>query len=465
MARILIIDDEQILCAYLSKLFRTHQHEVVFVHTLQEGSAILSRENFDVVFLDVGLPDGNGLAELMQLREAPSAPEIIIITGLANRKDAEAAIKSGAWDYISKPLSQSQILACLSNVLQYQQEKADTPPPEELQHRGIIGASPQIQQCLAQLAPAAFSDAAVMITGETGTGKELFAQAIHDNSLRKDKHFVIVDCAALPETLVESTLFGHEKGAFTSADQSREGLIKQAHHGTLFLDEIGELPLSVQPSFLRVLQEQRFRAVGGKQEQESHFKLIAATNRDLDQMVEKGAFRRDLLYRLRSIVIDLPPLCERAGDIKTLTEHYLKSLSNRYQIEEKKISRDFMEILTHYHWPGNVRELINAIEKSISTAQDGKTLFSMHLPTHIRIHVAQSMVDPVQAFLNESSNRNSQSTSFPELKSMLASAEKNYLQQLMSHTSGNVKKISRISGLSRSRVYERLKKYDISRPA
>ena len=465
MARILIIDDEPILCKYLCDVISNTKHEVHFVHTLKEGIDLLSQESYDVVFLDVGLPDGNGLSSLVQMRDAPSSPEIIIITGLANGADAEAAIKNGAWDYIQKPFSISQIKVCLSNILQYQQERSNESSTQFLDHRNIIGASSQIKRCLTQLAPAAASDASVLISGETGTGKELFARAIHDNSFRKINKFVIVDCAALPETLVESTLFGHEKGAFTSADQSQEGLIKQAHNGTLFLDEVGELPLSVQRSFLRVLQEHRFRPVGSKHETESNFKLIAATNRNLDQMVEQKAFRRDLLYRLRSIAIDLPPLRTRIGDIKTLTNHFLTQLSNRYQIKEKKISEDFMEILANYHWPGNVRELINALEKSISTAQDSPTLFSKHLPTHIRIHIAQSSVDPAKACWQDQREQLCEAEAIPNLKLLLASAEKKYLQQLVSHTCGNIQKICRISGLSRSRVYERLKKYDISRHA
>jgi two-component system NtrC family response regulator len=462
MARILIIDDEPILCEYLSAVFRNGNHEVLFVHTLKDGTDLLSRGGFDAVFLDVGLPDGNGLSGLRQMQDAPSSPQIIIITGAANRAEAEIAIKNGAWDYIQKPFTAAQINDCLSSVLQFQRESASNPPPGQLAHKDIIGDSSQMKRCLAQLAPAAFSDASVLISGETGTGKELFARAIHDNSFRKSNNFVIVDCAALPEPLVESTLFGHEKGAFTSADQAQEGLVKQAHNGTLFLDEVGELPLSIQRSFLRVLQEHRFRPVGSQHEIESNFKLIAATNQDLDKMVGRGAFRRDLLFRLRSIAIDLPPLRDRTDDIKTLAAHYLKKLSNRYQIKEKKISHDFMEVLTSYHWPGNVRELVNALDKSISTAQGCPTLFPMHLPTDIRVQVVQSSVDPAEEYLCAQRFQTGDIQPFPNLKKLLASAEKKYLKKLISHTSGNVKEICLISGLSRSRVYERLKKYDIT---
>ena len=465
MSRILIIDDEPILCKYLNDVLRIAKHEARYVHTLKDGIALLSQDFFDVVFLDVQLPDGNGLNSLMQMRGAPSSPEIIIITGAADQAGAEAAIKNGAWDYIQKPFSAAQVNDCMSSVLQYQREKANRSSQKLVVHKDIVGDSPEMKLCFAQLAPAAFSDGSVLITGETGTGKELFARAIHDNSKRQNNNFITVDCAVLSESLVESTLFGHEKGAFTSAETSQEGLINQAHRGTLFLDEVGELPLSVQRAFLRVIQEHRFRPVGGRDEVESDFRLIAATNRILDQMVEQGTFRRDLLYRLRSSLIELPPLRDRSGDIRALTAYYLKNLSDHYRIDEKKVSADFMAILTKYHWPGNVRELINALDKSISTAHDCPTLFSMHLPTDIRIKVTQSSVESAIEYCTEAKIRNNPADPLTDLKDMLASAEKKYLRKLIGYTNGNMKEICQISGLSRSRVYERLKKYAISRHA
>ncbi len=461
MARILIIDDEIILCKYLVDLLRRTAHEVQFTHTLTDGIKILSQDRFDVVILDVGLPDGNGLGSLMQMKEAPSSPEIIIITGAADLADAEVAIKNGAWDYIQKPFSASQIKDCLNAVLQYRQEKAEKPSATLIHHDEIIGDSPQMKRCFKQLACAAYSDASVLITGQTGTGKELFAKAIHANSHRKNYNFAVVDCAALTESLVTGTLFGHEKGSFTGADQSQEGLIKQAHQGTLFLDEVGELPLSVQRAFLRVIQEHRFRPIGSRHEMESDFRLIAATNRDLEQMVEEGKFRRDLLYRLRSISVDLPPLRERPGDIKKLTSHYLKKITHRYRIKNKKVSPELMGMLIKYQWPGNVRELINALEKSISAARDSHTLFSKHLPTEIRVNVAQSSVNMADKNVTDLECRTGMADVLPDLKKFLASTERQYLQNLVSHTCGNVKKICAISGLSRSRMYDRLKKYNI----
>ncbi len=206
----------------------------------------------------------------------------------------------------------------------------------------------------------------VLLTGETGTGKEVFARAIHENSARAEHNFVVVDCTALPATLVESVLFGHEKGAFTGADRAQAGLIKQAHSGTLFLDEIGELPLAVQKAFLRVLQEHRFRPVGAKREVESNFRLIAATNRNLEKMVQDGTFRSDLLFRVRTLTVELPPLSARKEDIKELAMYHMARVCERYQIGTKGFSPEFFDALMAYEWPGNVRELVNAMERAVS---------------------------------------------------------------------------------------------------
>jgi DNA-binding NtrC family response regulator len=270
---------------------------------------------YDVIFLDVRLPDGIGLDAIQKIKANSSAPEVVIITGEGDPNGAELAIQYGAWDYIEKPPSVQSVILPLVRALQYRTEKKDAQKPLMIKRDNIIGNSPQLLRSLKKLARAAQSQASVLIEGETGTGKELFAMAIHQSSSRSGKNFVVVDCAALPETLVESVLFGHAKGAFTGADQAKEGLVKQADQGTLFLDEIGELPLSLQKAFLRVLQEQRFRPIGGGSEVNSDFRLIAATNRDLDRMVQEKQFRQDLLFRIRSLVITLPPLRERPEDI------------------------------------------------------------------------------------------------------------------------------------------------------
>ena len=331
MANILIIDDDVVMTELLSQAIKERgQHDVVCTNTLGEGLAAVKSGIFAVVYLDVCLPDGNGLDAISELRNGLSSPEVIIMTGAGDPDGAELAIKSGAWDYLEKPSSINMMILPLVRALQYRDVKLSPKPLMTLKRQGIVGGSPSIMACLERVAHAAGYDASVLITGETGTGKEGFAWAIHENSRRADKNFVVVDCATLSDTLVESVLFGYQKGAFTGADRSREGLIKQADGGTLFLDEIGELPLAVQKAFLRVLQERRFRPLGGKEELRSDFRLVAATNRDLDRMVLDGQFRSDLLYRIRSFTIELPPLREHPDDIPALVTYHVSRLAERH---------------------------------------------------------------------------------------------------------------------------------------
>ena len=301
--------------------------------TLKEGLEKVKSGAVDVVFLDVRMPDGNGLEVLPEIQASSGEPEVIISTGYGDADGAELAIKSGAWDYIEKSSSAKAIHLSLTRALQYRKEKKTAIVANAvrvLRRVNIIGDSPQIHACLDMVAQAAVSDINVLITGETGTGKELFAQAIHNNSARAKSSFVVVDCAALPDTLVESLLFGHVKGSFTGADKDREGLIRKADGGTLFLDEVGELPLVLQKAFLRVLQEHRFRPVGSKSEVKSDFRLVAATNRRLETMATEGTFRKDLLYRISVFALDLPPLQERLSDMKRLARFQTNRLCERH---------------------------------------------------------------------------------------------------------------------------------------
>jgi len=467
MANALIIDDDSMMCDLLSRLVKKMGHDATSAFTLRDGLKEVHSGTFDVVFLDVGLPDGNGLEVIPEIRETSSSPEVIIMTGSGNPDAAELAIKNGAWDYIQKPSSVQDMTLPFVRALQYREEKKGKQPPVALKRDAIIGNSPQMRTCLDSLAQAASNDANVLITGETGTGKELFAEAIHNNSSRSSKNFVVVDCAALPETLVESVLFGYEKSAFTGADKTKEGLVKQADGGTLFLDEVGEIPLSLQKAFLRVLQEHRFRPIGGKYEVKSDFRLVAATNRDLGKLVKSGKFRSDLLFRLHSLTIDLIPLREHPEDIKELVLYYTAKLCESYGIGTKGFSPEFFNALTSYVWPGNVRELFNALERTLAAARYDHTLFPKHLPPTIRIQVARTSVNK-RTMLEEIPPENaSLSEKLDKLRDVretaIARAERQYLQELMSLTEGNINQSCQISGLSRPRLYALLKKYDISR--
>ena len=331
----------------------------------------------------------------------------------------------------------------LVRALQYRKEKADIKPPVALKREEIVGSSRQLETSLDLLAQVAGSDANVLLTGETGTGKEVFANTIHRNSSRAGKNFVVVDCTALPETLVESMLFGHEKGAFTGAEKARTGLVKEADGGTLFLDEVGELPLSVQKDFLRVLQENRFRPLGSNKEIESDFRLVSATNRDLEKMIESGEFRKDLAI------------------------HYMVKLCERYGMETKGFSPDFFETLAAYNWPGNVRELIHTMERVLTVARFEPTLFPRHLPTKIRAYAARASVRKTGVGREKLEEDNHPAEMLPKLQDVretaVSKAEKQYLYDLILLTKKDIKEACRVSGLSQSRLYHLMKKHKISR--
>lgn len=313
MARILVVDDESLIRILVADVGESLGHEVLTAASIKEGQDLAQR-GVDIVLLDVLLPDGDGLAHVETFSQLPGRPDVIIITGHGNADAAEAALRSGAWEYLVKPLRVRDLSKALTQAVQWRNSR-DSQSRSLLRHPDIIGKSPALAEALEALREAAASNVNVLITGETGTGKELFASALHANSLRASGPFVTVDCTTLPETLVEAHLFGHARGAFTGADRAREGLLAAADHGTLFLDEVGELPLPVQGAFLRALELRRFRPVGEVREVESDFRLVAATNRDLDDMVGMDLYRSDLRFRLRGMTIHVPPLRRRAEDI------------------------------------------------------------------------------------------------------------------------------------------------------
>ncbi|NDY56540.1 sigma-54-dependent Fis family transcriptional regulator [Desulfovibrio sulfodismutans] len=510
MARLLLLDDDAVFRETMSRVLTRMGHDVACAENLKEGRIRLWAERPDVVFLDLRLPDGHGLTLMPDLKQGLDAPEVIIVTGEEDPRGAELAIKSGAWDYLQKPVTPASLALPLARALEYRAQKAAKRPRAVLKREGIVGGSRAIEECLELVAQAAESDAGVLVTGETGTGKELFARAIHANSLRANSNFVVVDCAALPETLVESVLFGHVKGAFTGADRDRDGLFRLADGGTLFLDEIGELSPAIQKVFLRVLQDGRFRAVGAKHESQSDFRLVAATNRDLGIMAERGGFREDLLYRLKTMVISLPPLRIRPEDIKPLAIHHMNRLCERYRIHTKGFSEEFFAALATHAWPGNVRELFNTLERVLLQHRDQPVLYPMHLPDDIRIRAIRAGAggrpgaatpsgqetggagwgDPAQARGGEMSGEglndrqgeapgdslawqsreggdagglSAPISAWKKYRRMaLDEAEHRYLRELMAASGGNVTRASALSGLSPSRLYDLLRKYGLA---
>ncbi len=464
MAAILIIDDDESLRDLLAAIVRRLGHEAREASTLAEGLSLAGRPEYDVVLLDMFLPDGDGLNLLPRFLARPDPPEVLVITGRGDADSAEKAIKTGAWDYIQKPAGIAEYTSHIRRVLDYRAQKASQGNAPPFFREGIVGEGPKTRTCLELAARAASSDMNVLIQGETGTGKELFARAMHLNSPRKSGPFVIVDCASIPETLVESVLFGYEKGAFTSADKARVGLIKQADTGTLFLDEVGELPPEMQKSFLRVLQERSFRPLGGG-EIHSDFRLLAATNRDLEDMAARGRFRQDLLYRLRSFTLELPPLRERIEDIPALAQHCLNKLTRRHGIPPRELSPEFCRALQCYRWPGNVRELFNALEQTLFAHGDAPVLYPRHLPTHIRVEAAKASIPGQGQPRAQEGQEGEFRHGFPTLaqyrEQVFVQAEDNYLRRLLTHVAGDMKKAMAMADLSPSRFYALLRKHGI----
>jgi two-component system, NtrC family, response regulator len=479
MGKALIISDDARLVESVQELLKPAGHILIEACGVQKGWAAASQERVEAVLLFTGLPDGDGLALLPRLKQLPQNPEVIVLTRQGDPTSAEFALRNGAWDYLVLTADPSPAAICLDQALQYREERNAAIPAVAVKRERIIGNSPKMKACLALLGQMAGSDASVLITGETGTGKELFARAIHSNSPRArprglgeprpasnpraDKNFVVVDCTALPETLVESVLFGHVRGSFTGAERDQDGLIAQADGGTLFLDEVGELPLETQKAFLRVLQERCFRPVGGKNERSSDFRLIAATNRDLDEMVAQGTFRKDLLYRLRSLTIELPPLRERPEDIKDLVRHHTTRLCEAYGLPPKGFSDELLDTMTAYPWHGNVRELINTLDGILAVAGNDSILYAKHLPLQVRVTVVCNQFTENPCTRKQSRAR-AAGIGLPSYKSFREETESRYLRDLMALAAGSIPKACEISGISRSRIYEMLAKNKMTAP-
>lgn len=471
MGKALIIADAN-LAGSLKELLSAIGHEVWTAADLNLGWALAVEHKTDAVALGTAMQGGDALALLPRIRQLPHCPEVVVIAAVPDPKVAEFALRNGAWDYLVIKNETETAAASLDLAIQYQREQKGELAPVNVKREKIIGNSPEMKQCLQLLGKAAASDANVLLTGETGTGKELFARAIHSNSPRSkstripvqsrnpraEKNFVVVDCTALPETLVESVLFGHTRGAFTGADRNQEGLIAQADGGTLFLDEVGELPQETQKAFLRVLQERCYRPVGSQVERTSNFRLVAATNRNLDQMVDEGRFRKDLLFRLRALTIELPPLRKRLEDIEDLIRYHTTRLCKAYDMQPKGFSNELMEALVSYSWPGNVRELINTIDGILASAGSDNTLYAKHLPLHVRVQIiCANMEKPVSPDPEPVS-----AGDLPKFKAYRESSDIKYLEDLMNLADRNIPKACELSGISRSRLYELLSKYGIN---
>lgn len=461
MTKILIVDDDQVFSAPFVSYLADEGHQCHVAENLSDGLRMAAENDYDIVFLDVLLPDASGLEGISEFKQVDSSPEIIVVTGKGDSTGAEIALKNGAWDYLEKPPSYSDIRLIINRALRYRDNKYQANYQHNLNRDFIIGNDVKLRDCLDTVAKAAKSDGNVLITGETGTGKELIAKAVHINSKRAIRNFVTVDCTNIPVNLAENLLFGHVRGVFTGADKDSEGLIKQADGGTLFLDEIADLPLSAQKSLLGALQNKKIRPLGAKNEINCDFRVISATNKDLIAMQADDSFRKDLYYRLVAYHIHLPPLKKRFEDIKLLTRHYNVKICKEFGIDTKGVSDDFTQALIRYEWPGNIRELINVLHTTISNAINEPMLYPHHLPVGVRIHLRKTSLkgQPEKTALIPPGIPAPDSPVLSSLKAFRKSAEAKYLDELIKISGGNAKKACDIAKVSRSGLYQLLEKH------
>ena len=408
-----------------------------------EAQRLMSSSVFDAVLLDVVMPGMDGLSLMKTLKEDPSAPPIIVLTGKATVETAVEAMKNGAYDYLTKPYKLDELVIVVDRACEFsrlsvkskllEQELVRKESPFE-----FIGTSRQLKDILALIRKVAPTDSPVFIQGESGTGKELVANTVWHYSKRNELPFIALNCASLSENLIESEIFGHEKGAFTSAYQLKHGLVEVADKGTLFLDEIGEMPIGLQAKLLRFLDSGEFRRVGGNKALRVDVRLITATNKDLPEMIKAGTFREDLFYRLNVITVIIPPLRERKEDIPELARYFLKKYSRKLSKVVTDFTGEALELLAGYHWPGNVRELENVIERAVILCESD------------RIGAEDLSISAAAAVSELGTN--------PSLEEM----EKNYILRVLKEANGNQSKASQLLGIDRKTLYLKLKKYGIN---
>lgn len=447
--KILVVDDEKSMREILEIFLKSEGYNISVASNGEVALEIMKDDFFDLIISDMKMPKVGGMELLRNVKKISPDTVVVIITAFGTTESAVEAMKLGAFDYITKPFQMDDIRLVVKNALEKQKlqkdvsilrEQLKTPSLEN-----IIGQGPAIKELFSLISKTAESNANVIITGESGTGKELVAKAIHGLSPRKDQHFVAINCAAIPEGLLESELFGYMKGAFTGAAANKQGLFEFANDGTLFLDEIGEMPLSLQAKLLRVIEDRTFRRVGGVSDVKVDVRIIAATNKDINALVEKGLFREDLYFRLNVLSVKIPPLRERRDDIPLLVEHFLR----KFTADKKKFSEEALEILKNYQWKGNIRELENIIERVVLLCEN-EIIGATHLPEEIR-----------------SSSTLTKGIAVPRgginFEKLMEEMEKAYLLNALEQTNGVKTEAAKLLNLTFRSFRHKLKKYGIEK--
>ena len=447
MHTVLIVDDEPGIRQSLKGVLEDEGYKVASVESGEACLDALRKRAFEVVLLDIWLPGMDGLDTLQKIKESEDAPEVIMISGHGTIETAVRATKLGAYDFLEKPLSLEKTLILVKHAAEARRLRAENKDlKKQVQSKGeIVGDSVPMKALRQQIGLMAPTNGRVLIYGESGTGKELVALAIHARSLRKDALFVEVNCAAIPEDLIESELFGHRKGSFPGAAADKEGRFLKADGGTLFLDEVGDMSLKTQSKVLRTLDEQRFTQVGSDEAISVDTRVIASTNKDLEEEISKGNFREDLFYRLNVIPFFVPPLRERKEDIPLLARHFLREVSLTYSRRPKEMHDDTVEVLMRYSWPGNVRELRNVIERMVIMNPTAQKLERKHLPPLV---------------YRDGSRR--AHAEFSTLHQAREAYERDYILKKLDENHGNVSRTAEVLGLERSHLYRKMKTLGIA---
>ncbi len=451
---VLIIDDEEIMRDVIARLLKRAEYDVEAVTAGEIGLQLLEEREFDLVLLDLMLPGMGGLATLDKIFEAQPDVQVVMITAYASIENAVTATKAGAFDFVTKPFKNDELLLVVKNALQKRQlEQENRRLRETLRKRyrfeNIIGKNEQMQRIFDLIAQIGPRRSTVMISGESGTGKELIAKAIHNNSPRAEGQFLAVNCGTIPFDLLESELFGHVKGAFTGANSSKKGLFEVADDGTLFLDEVGTLPLDTQAKLLRVIQEREFRRVGGLENVRIDVRILAATNSDLKEAVEQGSFREDLYYRLNVINIRIPPLRERKDDIPLLAEHFIQRFREENASQPLTMDQAALRVLMEYDWPGNVRELENVIERAVVLAPESGVITEDLFPREV-LESSSLSLEALKIGQNGAS-----------LKEQVQEFEKSLITAALRKTDGNQKQAAEILRVNPTTLNEKLKRLNI----
>src|SRR3989338_2395034 len=455
-ANILVVDNEPNIRRVLKGLLEQKSYHVFEAEDGVDALTLLKKEEIHTIITDLKMPNLDGLGLLQALSsQYPDIP-VIMITAHQTVDSAIRAMKMGALDYISKPFDRDEMLMIVRKALEHYQKRKQMPWDEAL-NSDLVTQSPQMQSIKSIIQKVADSPSTVIITGESGTGKELVAKALHDLSQRKEKAFIAINCSAIPATLIESELFGYEKGAFTGAVTSKPGRFELADEGTLFLDEIAEIPLELQAKLLRAIQENEIERVGGLKTKKINIRLIVATNRDLKGDVESGRFRQDLFYRLNVVPIELPPLRNRKEDFEPLVDFFIQKYNKRLEKRIKAIDTHALDVLKEYHWPGNIRQLENVIERMVLLSE-GTTLQVSNIPDEI----SQITSISIPAFHPD---KLSKTGSFKDIvKETTGHVERNLILKALEETHGNVSRAAKNLGISRKSLQNKIKEYGVLKP-